>query len=49
MSRRLRAAHDATASPAAEIVHPWTEEEEDATRCFYRDRSGRVIDVGSHA
>jgi len=49
MSRRLRAAHDAAASSGAEIVHPLTEEEGGTTRFFYRDRSGRVIDVVSHA
>jgi hypothetical protein len=49
MSRRLRAAHDATASPGAEIGCPRTEEQGAAIRFFYRDRSGRVIDVRSHA
>jgi hypothetical protein len=51
MSGRLRATHDAaeSLSPGAEIVHPLTEEEEGATRFTYRDRSGRMIDVGSHA
>ncbi|HEX7269623.1 MAG TPA: hypothetical protein VF256_19680 [Streptosporangiaceae bacterium] len=34
MSRRLRAAHDAAASPGAEIMHPLMEEEGGTTRFF---------------
>jgi hypothetical protein len=29
-------------------VHPLTEEEWGVTRFFYRDHSGRVINVGTH-
>lgn len=45
----VHAAHDAAVSSGAQIVHPLTEEEWGVTRFFYRDASGRVINVGSHA
>ena len=41
-------AHDAAVAAGVEIVHPLTEEEWGVTRFFYRDRSGRVVNVGSH-
>ena len=44
----VHAAHDAAVSSGAEIVHPLTEEEWGVTRFFYRDHSGRVINVGTH-
>ena len=45
----VRAAHAAAVSAGAEIVHPLTEEEWGVTRFFYRDHSGRVVNVGTHA
>lgn len=44
----VHAAHDAALATGADIVHPLTEEEWGVTRFFYRDRSGRVINVGTH-
>lgn len=44
----VHAAHDAAVSSGAEIVHPLTDEEWGVTRFFYRDHSGRVINVGTH-
>ncbi|WP_100449019.1 VOC family protein [Glycomyces xiaoerkulensis] len=44
----VRAAHEAAVSAGAEIVHPLTSEPWGVTRFFYRDSSGRVVNVGSH-
>ena len=44
----VHAAHRAAVSSGAEIVHPLTAEEWGVTRFFYRDHSGRVINVGTH-
>ena len=44
----VRAAHDAAVAAGVEIVHPLTAEEWGVTR-FYRDSSGRVLNVGSHS
>ncbi|QIK74170.1 VOC family protein [Nocardioides piscis] len=35
-------------STGVEIVHPLTAEEWGVTRFFYRDSSGRVVNVGAH-
>lgn len=43
-----RAHHEASMS-GMEIVHPLTEEEWGVTRFFYRDSSGRVVNVGTHS
>lgn len=45
----MRAAHDAAVAAGVEIVHPLTAEEWGVTRFFYRDSSGRVVNVGSHS
>lgn len=45
----VRAAYAAAVSSGVEIVHPLTEEEWGVTRFFYRDHSGSVINVGTHA
>ncbi|WP_149360942.1 VOC family protein [Lolliginicoccus suaedae] len=42
------AAYDSALTAAAEIVHPLTVEEWGVTRFFYRDSSGRVVNVGTH-
>lgn len=44
----VRAAYNAAVSAGLEIVHPLTSEEWGVTRFFYRDSSGRVLNVGSH-
>ncbi|MDF8264330.1 VOC family protein [Luteipulveratus flavus] len=44
----VRSAYDAAAAAGVEIVHPLTDEEWGVTRFFYRDSSGRVINVGMH-
>jgi predicted enzyme related to lactoylglutathione lyase len=44
----VRAAHAAAVGAGLEIVHPLQEEEWGVTRFFYRDSSGRVINVGAH-
>ena len=44
----IHAAHEAAVAAGVEIVHPLTEEPWGVTRFFYRDRSGRVINVGTH-
>lgn len=44
----VEAAYDAAAAAGVEIVHPLTAEEWGVTRFFYRDSSGRVINVGAH-
>ncbi len=45
----VRAAHDAAVTAGVEIVHPLTAEEWGVTRFFYRDSSGRVVNVGAHS
>lgn len=45
----VRAAHARAGSAGVEIVHPLTVEPWGVTRFFYRDSSGRVINVGSHS
>lgn len=44
----VRVAHQAAVSAGVAIVHPLTDEEWGVTRFFYRDSSGRVINVGTH-
>lgn len=44
----VQAAYDAAVSVGVEIVHPLTAEEWGVTRFFYRDSSGRVVNVGTH-
>lgn len=44
----VHTAYDAAVSAGGEIVHPLTTEEWGVTRFFYRDSSGRVVNVGSH-
>jgi len=44
----VRAAHAAAQAAGLQIVHPLQAEEWGVTRFFYRDSSGRVINVGSH-
>jgi catechol 2,3-dioxygenase-like lactoylglutathione lyase family enzyme len=44
----IHAAHEAAKAAGVEIVHPLTQEPWGVTRFFYRDRSGRVINVGTH-
>jgi len=41
-------AYDAAVSAGVDIVHPLTSEEWGVTRFFYRDSSGRVVNVGTH-
>lgn len=41
-------AYDAAASAGLEIVHPITTEPWGVRRFFYRDSSGRVVNVGTH-
>lgn len=42
------AAHAAAVASSVEIVHPLSTEEWGVRRFFYRDSSGRVINVGTH-
>jgi len=42
------AAYDAAVAAGADIVHPLSDEPWGVTRFFYRDGSGRVINVGMH-
>lgn len=42
------AAYDAAVAAGVEIVYPLGNEEWGVRRFFYRDSSGRVINVGSH-
>ena len=42
------AAHRSAARADAEIVHPLTDEPWGVRRFFYRDASGRVVNVGMH-
>jgi len=44
----VHAAYEAAVSAGVEIVHPLTSEQWGVTRFFYRDSSGRVVNVGSH-
>jgi predicted enzyme related to lactoylglutathione lyase len=44
----VHAAHEAAVSAGVDIVHPLTAEEWGVTRFFYRDHSGRVVNVGTH-
>lgn len=41
-------AHAAALAAGVEIVHPLTTEPWGVTRFFYRDASGRVVNVGAH-
>lgn len=45
----VEAAHSAAVESGVEIVHPLSTEEWGVRRFFYRDSSGRVINVGTHA
>jgi predicted enzyme related to lactoylglutathione lyase len=45
----VRAAYDAAVALGVGIVYPLTTEEWGVRRFFYRDSSGRVINVGSHS
>jgi uncharacterized glyoxalase superfamily protein PhnB len=45
----VRETYEAAVASGAEVVHPLTEEEWGVTRFFYRDSSGRVINVGRHS
>lgn len=42
------AAHSSAVAAGLEIVHPLVAEEWGVRRFFYRDSSGRVINVGTH-
>lgn len=44
----VESAHDAAVRANLEIVHPLTTEPWDVRRFFYRDSSGRVVNVGTH-
>ncbi|WP_018179118.1 VOC family protein [Jongsikchunia kroppenstedtii] len=44
----VEAAHNAALESGVEIVHPLSSEEWGVRRFFYRDSSGRVINVGTH-
>lgn len=44
----VESAYDAAVRAGLEIVHPLTAEPWGVLRFFYRDSSGRVINVGSH-
>ncbi len=44
----VEAAHDAAVASGLEIVHPLSTEGWGVRRFFYRDSSGRVINVGTH-
>jgi predicted enzyme related to lactoylglutathione lyase len=44
----VEGAYAAAVAADVEIVHPLTTEEWGVRRFFYRDSSGRVINVGSH-
>lgn len=45
----VQAAYERAVVAGVEIVHPLTSEEWGVTRFFYRDASGRVVNVGTHA
>lgn len=44
----VKAAHAAALEAGVEIVHPLSTEEWGVRRFFYRDSSGRVINIGTH-
>jgi len=44
----VEAAHDAALESGVEIVHPLSSEQWGVRRFFYRDSSGRVVNVGTH-
>jgi predicted enzyme related to lactoylglutathione lyase len=44
----VEAAHAAAVASGVEIVHPLSSEPWGVRRFFYRDSSGRVINVGTH-
>ncbi|UFU07472.1 VOC family protein [Ruania halotolerans] len=44
----VEAAHRRATESGLEIVHPLTDEEWGVRRFFYRDGSGRVVNVGTH-
>ncbi|MEH3034483.1 MAG: VOC family protein [Aeromicrobium erythreum] len=44
----VRAVLAAVQREGLEVVHPLTDEEWGVTRFFYRDASGRVVNVGTH-
>ena len=44
----VEAAHSAAVAAGLAIVHPLSTEEWGVRRFFYRDSSGRVINVGTH-
>ncbi|QZY28487.1 VOC family protein [Nocardioides coralli] len=44
----VEAAHAAALDAGVEVVHPLTSEPWGVTRFFYRDASGRVVNVGTH-
>lgn len=44
----VETAHDAAVRANLEIVHPLTTEPWGVRRFFYRDSSGRVVNVGAH-
>lgn len=44
----VEAAHAAAVAAGAEVVHPLTAEDWGVRGFFYRDASGRVINVGTH-
>lgn len=44
----LETAHDAAVRAHLEIIHPLTTEPWGVRRFFYRDSSGRVVNVGTH-
>ena len=45
----VESAYDAAVCAGLEIVHPLTTEQWGVRRFFYRDSSGRVVNVGDHA
>jgi predicted enzyme related to lactoylglutathione lyase len=44
----VEAAHDSARAAGVDIVHPLTTEPWGVRRFFYRDSSGRVVNVGTH-
>ncbi|MGB0100451.1 MAG: VOC family protein [Nocardioides sp.] len=44
----VHAAFESAKAAGVEIVHPLTDEDWGVTRFFYRDASGRVVNLGSH-
>ncbi|WP_166846170.1 VOC family protein [Isoptericola sp. BMS4] len=44
----VEAAHHAAVTAGVEIVHPLSTEDWGVRRFFYRDSSGRVVNVGTH-